>query len=277
MATWDGRACQPAGRERKACESTIIGMSPASSHSALCVYVVEDDDDLRDEMVFSLGELGFEAQGFAAAPPFYRAFALAPCDIAVVDIGLPGESGLSIVAHLRSIVGVGLVLVTARGQLEDRLNGLRQGADAYLVKPVHLEELAETLNALGRRLRGDLAARTQLQALVPAAASVSPASVQDNSDLHDWRLVEGDWVLCDPAGRRMKLTTTERVFVARLFKNRGSAVSRDDLIRALGGDVFDFDGHRIDAIASRVRRKAEKLGMQLPLHSVRGTGYVLVR
>ena len=252
-------------------------MSPASSHSALCVYVVEDDDDLRDEMVFSLGELGFEAHGFAAAPPFYRAFALAPCDIAVVDIGLPGESGLSIVAHLRSILGVGLVLVTARGQLEDRLNGLRQGADAYLVKPVHLEELAETLNALGRRLRGELAARTQLQALVPAAASVSPASVHDTADMHDWRLVEGDWVLCDPAGRRMKLTTTERVFVARLFKSRGSAVSRDDLIRALGGDVFDFDGHRIDAIASRVRRKAEKQGMQLPLHSVRGTGYVLAR
>jgi DNA-binding response OmpR family regulator len=52
-------------------------------------------------------------------------------------------------------------------------------------------------------------------------------------------------------------------------------VSRDDLIRALGGDVFDFDEHRIDAIASRLRRKAAKLGMRLPLHSVRGKGYVL--
>lgn len=228
-------------------------------------------------MVFSLGELGFEAAGFAAASPFYKAFALAPCDIAVVDIGLPGESGLSIVAHLRSIRGVGLVLVTARGQLEDRLNGLRQGADAYLVKPVHMEELAETLNALGRRLHRDRPRGTTLQASEPTAASVLAATVQNGRDRHDWRLLEGDWVLCDPEGRRIKLTTTERVFVACLFKSRGSAVSRDDLIRALGGDVFDFDGHRIDAIASRVRRKAEKQGMQLPLHSVRGTGYVLVR
>jgi DNA-binding response OmpR family regulator len=252
-------------------------MSSASSHSALRVYVVEDDDDLRDEMVFSLGELGFDAEGFAAAPAFYKAFALAPCDMAVVDIGLPGESGLSIVAHLRSIRGVGLVLVTARGQLNDRLSGLRQGADAYLVKPVHLEELAETLNALWRRLHRDGAPKTPSQASEPVAALVSAAKVLDNRDLHDWRLLEGDWVLCDPEGRRMKLTTTERVFVACLFKSRGSAVSRDDLIRALGGDVFDFDGHRIDAIASRVRRKAEKQGMQLPLHSVRGTGYVLVR
>lgn len=250
-------------------------MSSASSHSALCVYVVEDDDDLRDEMVFSLGELGFGAEGFAAAPAFYKAFALAPCDIAVVDIGLPGESGLSIVAHLRSIRGVGLVLVTARGQLEERLNGLREGADAYLVKPVYLEELAETLNALGRRLHRDRPPSTPLQASVPAATSA--ATVKDNRILQDWRLLEGDWVLCDPEGRRLKLTTTERIFVACLFKRPGSAVSRDDLIRALGGDVFDFDGHRIDAIASRVRRKAEKQGMQLPLHSVRGTGYVLAR
>ena len=217
------------------------------------------------------------AEGFASAPAFYKAFALAPCDIAVVDIGLPGESGLSIVAHLRSTRGVGLVLVTARGQLEDRLNGLRQGADAYLVKPVHLQELAETLNALGRRLHRDQPPPAPLQAPVLAAASVPAATAQDNRRPNEWRLLEGNWVLCDPEGRRMKLTTTERVFVARLFKSRGSAVSRDDLIRALGGDVFDFDGHRIDAIASRVRRKAEKQGMQLPLHSVRGTGYVLVR
>lgn len=252
-------------------------MSSASLHLASRIYVVEDDDDLRDEMVFSLGELGFQAEGFAAAPAFYKAFALAPCDIAVVDIGLPGESGLSIVAHLRSIRGVGLVLVTARGQLEDRLNGLRQGADAYLVKPVHLEELAETLNALGRRLHRDQPPPAPRQAPVLSAASVSAATVQEPPHLNEWRLLEGNWVLCDPEGRRMKLTTTERVFVARLFKSRGSAVSRDDLIRALGGDVFDFDGHRIDAIASRVRRKAEKQGMQLPLHSVRGTGYVLVR
>lgn len=270
------RASRP-GQSVKACESTIIGMSSASSHSALRVYVVEDDDDLRDEMVFSLGELGFEAEGFAAASGFYKAFALAPCDIAVVDIGLPGESGLSIVAHLRSVRGVGLVLVTARGQLEDRLNGLRQGADAYLVKPVHMEELAETLNALGRRLHRDRSSTTALQTSVPASASESSKALQDDRDRHGWRLLEGDWILCDPEGRRMKLTTTERVFVACLFQHRGSAVSRDDLIRALGGDVFDFDGHRIDAIASRVRRKAEKQGMQLPLHSVRGTGYVLAR
>lgn len=243
-------------------------MSPTSSAPLLRVHVIEDDDDLREEMVFALGELGFEAEGFAAAPAFYRRFALLPCDIAVVDIGLPGESGLSVVAHLRSLRHIGVVLVTARGQLEDRLRGLREGADAYMVKPVHMEELAETLSALGRRLRNERA----MPAERPTPAIAAP-ELQGN---RGWRLLEGDWILSDPKGQRMKLTTSERAFVACLFRHRGRAVSRDDLIRALGGDVFDFDGHRIDAIASRVRRKAEKLGMQLPLHSVRGTGYVLV-
>ncbi|MDM0120020.1 response regulator transcription factor [Variovorax arabinosiphilus] len=233
--------------------------------------MIEDDDDLREEMVFALGELGFEAQGFPAAPAFYKAFALAPCDIAVVDIGLPGESGLSIVSHLRSIRQIGVVLVTARGQLEERLLGLRHGADAYLVKPVHMAELAETLNAIARRLRTEPAIAVDVHADAPAPAPQEPKRSGP------WRLLEGDWVLSDPEGRRMKLTTSERAFVACLFRHRGSAVSRDELIRALGGDVFDFDGHRIDAIASRVRRKAEKLGMRLPLHSVRGTGYVLVK
>ncbi|HWU52320.1 MAG TPA: Gfo/Idh/MocA family oxidoreductase [Tahibacter sp.] len=71
------------------------------------------------------------------------------------------------------------------------------------------------------------------------------------------------------------LGTEGTLRIGYLFGQRGTAASRDDLIRALGGDVFDFDEHRIDAIASRLRRKAAKLGMRLPLHSVRGTGYVL--
>jgi two-component system, OmpR family, response regulator PhoP len=234
-------------------------MPSPSPRTALRIHVVEDDEDIRAETVFALGELGFDAEGFGDASSFYKAFAVQPCDIAVVDIGLPGESGLAIVSHLRAVQRrLGLVLVTARGELEDRLLGLREGADAYLVKPVNMMELAETLNAVGRRL----------MTAPPANAAPAPEPA-------DWRLLEGDWILGDPEGRRMALTTSERAFLGCLFRQRGTAVSRDDLIRALGGDVFDFNEHRIDAIASRLRRKAANVGMRLPLHSVRGTGYVL--
>ncbi|MDM0088785.1 MULTISPECIES: response regulator transcription factor [unclassified Variovorax] len=234
----------------------------------LRVHVLEDDDDLREEMLFSLAALGFQTAGFPTAPEFYKAFAIAPCDVAVIDIGLPGESGLSVVSHLRAAGGVGVVLVTARGQLDERLLGLRSGADAYLVKPVHIDELAETLNALGRRL-------PPAAAPAPVAASAPPAPAEVRAGT--WRLLEGEWIVADPNGLEMKLTTSERAFMGCLFRRRGQTVSRDELILALGGDVFDFDGHRVDAIASRVRRKARKLGMRLPLYSVRGTGYVLAK
>jgi DNA-binding response OmpR family regulator len=238
-------------------------MPSSIPRTGLRVHVIEDDEDIRAETVFALGELGFDPEGFGDAPSFYKAFAVQPCDIAVVDIGLPGESGLAIVSHLRAVrQRLGLVLVTARGRLEDRLLGLREGADAYLVKPVNMMELAETLNAVGRRL---MAAQQENTAPLPPEPP-KPAG---------WRLLEGDWILGDPEGRQMALTTSERAFLGCLFGQRGTAVSRDDLIRALGGDVFDFDEHRIDAIASRLRRKAAKAGMRLPLHSVRGTGYVL--
>lgn len=239
-------------------------MPSPSPRTGLRIHVVEDDEDIRAETVFALGELGFEAQGFGDAPSFYKAFAVQPCDIAVVDIGLPGESGLAIVSHLRAMRGrLGLVLVTARGRLEDRLLGLREGADAYLVKPVDMRELAETLNAVARRL---FAAPAPDEAAAAPAPPPAPAG--------HWQLLEGDWILSDPEGRQVRLTTSERGFLACLFRRRGTTVSRDELIRALGGDVFDFDDHRIDALASRLRRKAQKLGMRLPLHAVRGTGFV---
>jgi len=229
------------------------------------VYVVEDDEDLCEEMVLSLNELGFDARGFRDAAAFYKAFAVSPCRSAVIDIGLPGEDGLSIVSHLRAMPGVRMVMVTARGQLKDRIEGLRQGADAYLVKPVHMDELAETLRALHRR------AGPAVRVPVSVSTVASPPPMAASSP---WRLVEGDWVLTDPAGRRMTLTTTERAFLAKLFADPGSEVSRADLILALGGDNFDFSAHRVDAIAHRLRRKARLAGMTIPLHSVRGVGYV---
>jgi DNA-binding response OmpR family regulator len=88
-----------------------------------------------------------------------------------------------------------------------------------------------------------------------------------------WRLSEGDWVLCDPSGRRLKLTTNERALLASLMGTGGQVVSRDDLLLGVGGDLREADPKRLDVIVSRLRRKARQAGMHLPLHAVRGTGY----
>ncbi|MDB5806435.1 MAG: transcriptional regulator [Betaproteobacteria bacterium] len=225
----------------------------AETTSRPCIYLVEDEADLREELVLSLGGMGFDVEGFGDATEFYRALVARRCDIAVIDVGLPGEDGFSVARHLHTAGGIGVVMLTARRAIDDRLRGLHDGADAYLVKPVDVRELAATLRAVGRRLGNN-------------SVPLKPAS--------GWELVEGGWVLRDPERRELSLTTAERAFLNCLFENRGQAVKRDQLIGALGGNTFDFDPHRLDSLASRLRRKAAEVGINLPLRSVRNTGYV---
>lgn len=230
-------------------------MKTIESTLPLRVYLVEDDDDLREELVLHLARAGFEVQGLADAPAFYKAHALARCDIAVLDIGLEGEDGLSIAALLRASGPFGIVMASARGAVRDRVDALHQGADVYMVKPIHIEELVATIRMLGSRVRA-----VALPPDTPAATI-------------GWLLKEGGWWLCDPEGRQMKLTTIERAFTARLFQAEGAVVSREHLSESLSGTRQDFDLKRLDVIASRLRRKAGEAGMQLPLHVVRGVGF----
>jgi len=241
--------------------STIDPIEPTAT-APLRVYLVEDDDDLREDIVLLLGNAGFDVRGLPDAPAFYKAHALAPCEVAVLDIGLSGEDGLSLAAQLRATGPIGIVMASARGAVEERIEALRQGADVYMVKPVHIEELSATIRMLGSRVRAVMQPPLAARRLVAGSA---PASV--------WRLAEGDWVLCDPTGLRLKLTTNERALLSSLMGAGGQVLSRDDLLLGMGGNPRDADPKRLDVIVSRLRRKARQAGMRLPLHAVRGTGY----
>lgn len=232
-------------------------MTSAPSRKQLRIYLVEDEVDLREETVFSLATLGFDAHGFGNATDFYKAQATRPCDVAVIDVGLPGEDGFAIAAHLRNGSHVGIVMLTARGTLQDKLHGLQQGADAYLVKPVHMLELTAVLQSVARRI-----------------TATSDSAAAPSSEPSGWQLIDGGWILQDPHGQTMPLTTSERAFMRCLFEQMDTPVSRDRLISAMGGDAFDFDPHRIDSLASRLRRKAADAGIALTLRAVRGAGYI---
>jgi DNA-binding response OmpR family regulator len=216
------------------------------------VYLVDDDGDFRDEMVLGLSRFGLEIHGFHDAPALYRAYAARQPDIVIIDIGLDGEDGLAITTHLRASGSVGIVMATARGSVDDRVNGLQKGADAYLVKPIEVRELAATVFAVNQRLN-----RHQ-----PPSPPMPP----------QWALLEGGWVLCDGLGNRLRLTTSEQRLLGRLFSDRGQPVERRALIEAMGEDVDTFHHARLDIVISRLRRRAEKAGMLLPLHTIRGLG-----
>lgn len=142
---------------------------------ALRLAIIEDNADLLDELLAWLGYRGFEVWGARSAEAFWRQLHSHPVDIVLVDIGLPGEDGFSVLNYLHELGHYGLVVVSARGQQQDKLQALSLGADAYLIKPVNFAHLAETLTALGARLRQDRPAAPPAEAIGTPPA-VSPAA-----------------------------------------------------------------------------------------------------
>ncbi len=143
---------------------------------------------------------------------------------------------------------------------------MRSGADAFLVKPVHTEELAYTLEAVYRRIKNSSDADPRTPSSLLSAPLVSEKSER-------WTLSEGNWVLLDPSGRALRLTSSERIILAMLFNQRNEPVERSQLALALDGGSKECTSQRVVTLISRLRRKAVEAGMPLPLHSARGIGY----
>lgn len=233
----------------------------------LRVFLVEDTADLREEIVFGLTALGLEVSGFGDAVGLYRDLAVKDCDLVVIDVGLPGEDGFSIAQHLRSNPSLGIVFLTARATLDDRLHGLNLGADAYMVKPVDVRELAATLHAVNRRLR------SKAEPLLVAPPDA--VEIQTATQAARWTLSPGDWALRNPQGDELSVSEAERRFLKIMVAASGQMVEREKLIAAFAQDVDDYDPHRLDAVISRLRKRTEQAGLgSLPLQSVRGVGYV---
>jgi len=118
------------------------------------IGLLEDDDDFREELALGLKGFGFHV-AFAASDStsFLRAFAGHGCDIAILDVNVPGEGGFAVATRLRAGHAVGIIMLTGRDALEDRVRGLEGGADVYVTKPVDLLELASIIRSLARRMR----------------------------------------------------------------------------------------------------------------------------
>ncbi len=232
------------------------------SESDFTVSVVEDEPVLRQEMVFQLGHHGFAVESFETAAQFYRYLAQRPATIAVLDIGLRGEDGLSICQHLRQHdQNMGIVFVTARSLRADRLSGLTAGADAYLVKPVDMDELVLILKRLARRFAAPLNA-------VPQKVAGAAAS--------QWQFEPGGGFIVAPNGVRIRLSVSEGQLLRALVGKAGAACADAELAIALGLFPEEYDKHRTEVIVSRLRAKVEReSGLSLPLRSVRGVGYSL--
>lgn len=225
---------------------------------------------LRDGVLLpGLRDYGFEAEGYRSAMELYRGMLSRAFDIVLLDIDLPGESGLSIAAHLREIrPGLGIVILTGSDDRKHQVRAMRNGADVYLSKPADIEVIAFSLHSLARRLRYAREGGEKAGAFVPSR----------KGDADAWKLASDGWFLQSPAGQILALTAPERSLLMVLDARRGHPVARERLIAALTADVSDFDPHRLEALVYRIRRKAVSAVPNeppLPLLSVRGKGYVL--
>lgn len=221
------------------------------------IIVVEDDVDLREELIFSLEEDGFNATGVGDSDELYRELTRQIADIVILDVGLPGKDGFTIARELRaepSSRTLGVVMLTARGELHQRVQGLTNGADVYLVKPVDFLELRACIESLSRRL---------------TISNPQPS-------VRAWEYWPSRWTLVSPCGTEVKLTLVEKKLIDILIQSPGMAVKRREIIaNGLGESPAHYDERRLEAAVSRLRRKIDRscAGAE-PIRSAHGIGYV---
>ncbi len=216
------------------------------------VLVVEDE-----KKIASFVRKGLEAQGFAVDVALRgdEGFTLAttrPYDAAILDIMLPGRDGLSILRSLRERkVALPVILLTARSELNERLEGLNLGADDYLTKPFHIEELIARLHAVTRRAAG------------------SGQSILTVADL-TLNLLTREVLR---AGRPIELTTREFSLLEHLMRSPGRVLTRIEICERVWEYNFDPGTNLVDVYIQRIRKKVDGDAPDKLIETIRGVGY----
>lgn len=212
------------------------------------ILVIEDEPELLEATVTYLNMEGFVADGVSGLRAATQWMRTHPFDVLILDLGLGDGDGLSWLAGSESLRHKGVIITTARGESHQRIEGIKAGADVYLVKPVQLEELAWLVTNLLRRM----------------GSSTSP----------NWTVNRTDWTLRSASGLAVKLTHSEWVLMQTMADKPGAVVPRQALAISLGHDPEVYDFRRMEILVRRLRNKVKtSLGCELPLETVRKVGY----
>jgi len=216
------------------------------------VLIIEDE-----KKIASFIRKGLEAQGFVVELSLHgdEGYALAtsrPYDVGIFDIMLPGRDGLSILRNLRERkIALPVILLTARSELNERLEGLNLGADDYLAKPFHIEELIARLHAVTRRAAG---------------ASQSILAVADlTMNLLTRRVARNDQVI--------DLTAREYSLLEHLMRSPGRVLTRVEICERVWDYNFDPGTNLVDVYIQRLRKKVDAELSDKLIETIRGVGY----
>jgi DNA-binding response OmpR family regulator len=227
------------------------------------ILIVEDDASLRVILGRRLQENGFKVMTAQTAPEVQRIFADQPIDLILLDIMLPGTSGLDICRNIRRESDVPIIILSARTEETDRVLGLELGADDYVPKPFSTKELIARIRAVLRRGTSD---RTQNN------SSVSQDLVRFNGWMLDLRRHE----LTAPSGARVELSGAEYALLVALLDNNQRVIGRERLLELSRSRLGEASDRSVDVLVSRLRRKLsqDETGSEL-IRTIRGVGYIM--
>lgn len=214
--------------------------------------VVEDEEALRDSLKARLAEHGFTVDVARDGEEGLFAGVEYPLDVAIVDLGLPGVPGLELIRRLRAAGKTYPILIlTARDNWQDKVEGLQAGADDYVTKPFHFEEVLARVQALLRRAGG----------WASAQLTCGPIVLDTRAQIVQVR------------GQPVELTTFEYRILEHLMLRAGEVVSKTELTERLYDQDFERDSNVIEVLIGRLRRKLDPSDELAPIETLRGRGY----
>ena len=219
------------------------------------IYLLEDDDSIRDLVLYTLQSQGMEARGFPLPSAFWEAVAEHIPSLVLLDIMLPEEDGISVLKKLRSSARTSklpVIMLTAKGTEYDKVLGLDAGADDYLAKPFGMMELLSRIRALLRR--------TQREADIYRCGVLTVDQTRHTVTVN---------------GQEVILTQKEFEVLCLLLKNRGQVLSRERLIEDVWGYAFTGESRTVDVHVRTLRQKRGEAGAYI--ETVRGYGYKISR
>ncbi|MBQ4619848.1 MAG: response regulator transcription factor [Clostridia bacterium] len=217
------------------------------------IYYVEDDDSIRELVVYTLCQMGMETKGFAAPADFWSQMEIGLPDLILLDVMLPGEDGLHILSRLHenpNTVDIPVIMITAKGTEFDKVKGLDLGADDYIAKPFGMAELIARVRARLRRITP----KEQADALTIGSVSIDKRA----------HIVYLD-------NKPLPLTLKEYDLLCLLMENPGRAFSREHLLEAVWDIAYSGGTRTVDVHIQTLRSKMGDLSCLI--ETVRGVGY----
>ncbi|TLU81645.1 MAG: response regulator transcription factor [Chlorobium sp.] len=229
------------------------------------VIIAEDDLSIRKCLVKYLTVVGYDVTGVGSALEIYQHIAVNSYQVAILDIGLPDQSGIALCEYLRNNTDMRIIMLTGRSTIEEKLAGYNSGADIYLVKPVDFRELSASISNLLRRR--DIALQTPQQQQGESEDKLLSAK---NKRL--WKLDRAEWSLYNPDGKMIKLTSKEFEFMNCFISNSHKNITRKEIMSILDYEHNEYGKRALESLVHRLRQKIDINGTS-PIKTVFGVGF----